>query len=536
WQDNRDELMRGGKRVRQALAHDDPTLGSPPTRQDLADAVSNIHHSFDWTNGGWGGAPKFPQAMTLEFLLRRYVQTHDEIILRMVTITLDRMARGGIYDQLGGGFHRYATDDIWLVPHFEKMLYDNSQLARVYLHAYQVTGNALYKRITTEILDYVAREMTDPNGGFYSSQDADSEGHEGKFFVWTISEIRQVCGDDAEAFIGAYGVSERGNFEGHNILFIARDIERVGERAGLPMAGADERIERARRKLFERRESRIKPARDEKILTGWNGLMLAAFAEAARVLKREDYHSIAQRNAEFLLKNLRDENGRLKRSFKDGRARLNGYLEDYANLAEGLLVLYETTFDEKYFVASRDLAGQILGHFTDVRGGLYDTSDDHEELVTRPKSLDDNAVPSGNAMAVTVLLKFAAFTGEGRYADAAQGALNLVRPFLGKYPTGFAQWLDALDFALGRPKEIAIVGPSSDPENEARALIDVVVREYRPNQVVAFARDGSDSHISLLRDRPLLNKRATAYVCENLACLLPVNDPVALADQLQTLV
>ncbi len=313
------------------------------------------------------------------------------------------------------------------------MLYDNAQLARVYLHAFQITGNEFYKRVTTEILDYVAREMTDANGGFYSSQDADSEGHEGKFFVWTPEEIRSALGgsasgllivsktkqesNDAQLFMDAYGVTANGNFEGKNILHRARDNDVLATMHNTTIEDVERRVESARQKLFHVRERRVKPARDEKILTGWNGLMLAAFAEAARVLKSRksqvesrEYEEIARRNADFLLANLRDANGRLNCSYKDGQARLNGYLEDYANLADGLLALYETTFDEKYFIAAREVADQILAHFLDAHGGFFDTSDDHEELVVRPKDVQDNATPSGSAMAWKKLRFLTEFT------------------------------------------------------------------------------------------------------------------------------
>jgi uncharacterized protein len=426
------------------------------------------------------------------------------------------------------------------------MLYDNSQLARVYLHAYQVTANEFYKRITTEILDYVAREMTDPQGGFYSSQDADSEGVEGKFFVWTPEEIRAVLGEDAQLFIDAYGVTEHGNFvgdppvrgrsadhgKGKNILYVARDTDVLAAMYNLSMEEVETRLAAARQKLFEVREQRAKPARDEKVLTGWNGLMLAAFAEAARVLKRDDprglrYRKIAERNADFILRELRNEDGRLRRSWKAGDVRHMAYLEDYANLIEGLLLLYETTFDARWFIAARELADTMLEHFADPSGGFFDTSDDAEALVTRPKDLQDNAVPSGNAMAATVLLKLGAFTGEGGYTDAAERTLRMVQPLLGSAPTGFAQWLSALDFSLGEPKEIAIVG-----DDGALTLVNVAFKEYRPNQVVAFAVDGKESPIPLLADRTSLNGLATAFVCHNFVCELPVTEPEALAAQL----
>jgi uncharacterized protein YyaL (SSP411 family) len=532
WQNRRAEILSNGSQVVAALNQSD-LPGVRPTDEPLEngtldEALEKIRRAFDWTNGGWGGAPKFPQPMTIEFLIRRYVATRDELILRMITETLNRMARGGIYDQLGGGFHRYATDAIWLVPHFEKMLYDNAQLARVYLHAWQITHNEFYRRIAEETLDYVAHEMTDPGGGFYSSQDADSEGVEGKFFVWTPEEIRAALGEEAQLFIDAYGVTERGNFEGKNILYVARDADVLAAMHTLSMQDVETRLVAARQKLFEVREGRVKPARDEKVLTGWNGLMLAAFAEAARVLKREDYRTIAERNADFLLRELRDRGGRLHRSWKAGNVRHMGYLEDYANLIEGLLALYETTFDAQWFVAARELADTMLEHFADPAGGFFDTSDDAEALVTRPKDLQDNAVPSGNAMAAIVLLKLGAFTGEGRYTDAAERALRMVQPALGSAPTGFAQWLSALDFALGEPREIAIVG-----DGGADKLLDVVWSEYRPNQVVACARGAEDASVPLLERRTPLNGKATAYVCRNFVCELPVTEPEALAAQLQ---
>ena len=545
WKTQRADIEHNGDQLQNALAQTgvpaaDQTI--PLTSETLELALQNLARVFDDENGGFGGAPKFPQPMTLEFLARIYTATHDELILKMLTFTLDKMARGGIYDQLGGGFHRYATDDIWLVPHFEKMLYDNAQLARVYLHAFQITGSEFYKRITTEILDYVAREMTDANGGFYSSQDADSEGHEGKFFVWTPEEIRSVLGgsasgllivsksksdaNQAQLVMDAFGVSARGNFENKNILTRARSDQELAAMHNTTINDVERQVESARQKLFSARERRVKPARDEKILTGWNGLMLAAFAEAARVLKREDYALVAKRNADFLLEHLRDESGRLKRSYKDGQARLNGYLEDYANLAEGLLALYETTFDESYFEAARELGDSMLAYFADERGGFFDTSSDHETLVVRPKDVQDNALPSGSAMAVMVLAKLAAFTGDTRYADAAEQTIAPLQPALAQAPTAFAWWLCVLDFVLTPPREIAIVG------DDAQELLDVVFGAYRPNQVVALKRADTASEIPLLDGRAMIDGKATAYVCQNFACQMPVTEAAALRAQL----
>jgi len=407
------------------------------------------------------------------------------------------------------------------------MLYDNALLARVYLHAYQLTRDELYRRIVIETLDYVAREMTHARGGFFSTQDADSEGVEGKFYVWSADEIRAWLGDDAKIFADAYGVTARGNFEEGNILFSARDFDVVAGMNQISRDKVETCLASARQTLLAMRKQRVKPARDEKILTAWNGLMLAAFADAARVLDRDDYRAIAERNAEFVLAEMRGSDGRLLRSWKDNTARLNGYLEDYANLVEGLLALYETTFEEKWFVAARELADAMLAHFADPRGGFFDTRDDHETLITRPKDLQDNATPSGNAMATTVLLKLAALTGDARYRETGERALVMIQRALVAAPLGFAQWLGALDFALAPVNEIAIVG---DAEN-ARDLIEIVFRDYRPNQVVALG--ASDSPVPLLHNRAQIGGRATAYVCRNFACQLPITDADALDARLQ---
>jgi uncharacterized protein YyaL (SSP411 family) len=448
----------------------------------------------------------------------------------MVTHTLEAMARGGMYDQLGGGFHRYSVDDHWLVPHFEKMLYDNSQLARVYLHAWRVTGNEFFRTITEEILDYVVREMTDPAGGFYSTQDADSEGEEGKFFVWMPDEIREVLVDEADAFMAAYGVTRHGNFESKNILEFVGDIELRPALAG------------ARRKLFEAREKRVRPGRDEKVLTSWNGLMLAAFAEAARTLKRDDYRLVAECSADFLLRELRQDNGRLLRTWKAGEAKLNGYLEDYACLIEGLLELYQTTFDPGWFVAAQELAETMIAHFlaegAQLRSepqlpskaaglaGFYDTSDDHETLITRPRDLQDNATPSGNAMAVTALLKLAGFTNELRYVEISHQALSQMQPMLAQYPLGFGQWLQALAYALSKPREIAIVG---DPESaDTQTLLSIVHHGYWPYQVVALGEPSAHPAVPLLKDRGRVDGQATAYVCRDFSCQAPTAEPALL--------
>lgn len=493
-------------------------------------AVQVLAKNFDARQGGFGGAPKFPPSMTLEFLLRYHLQTGDEHALHMAELTLQKMAHGGMYDQLGGGFARYATDVNWLVPHFEKMLYDNALLTRVYLHAYQITGRLLYRRIVEETLDFVTRELRHSSGGFYSSYDADSEGEEGKFYVWDAAEIEAVLGDDAPLFMTYYDVRPSGNWEGHTILNIPKDPALVAQEAGLELTEVEAKMAAAKQKLYDVRANRVWPGLDDKVLTAWNGLMLAAFAEAGRVLQRPDYTKTAVLNAEFLYETMWVD-GRLLRTWKAGsEAKYNGYLEDYAYLADGLLALYQNVFDERWFVWARELADVMLTHFHDQKdGGFFDTSDDHEQLIYRPKDVQDNATPSGNAMAAGVLLQLSLYTGEGRYWDVAETAVSgLYAPML-QHPSAFGQWLCAATFLLGEPQEVAIVGDTAKPD--AEALIHTVFAQYRPNQVVAMG-GGDDTAVPLLQERKWLNDKATAYVCWRFVCQQPVNEPEALAAQL----
>jgi len=498
--------------------------GGGALNDDLLDqALNGLLRSFDSRLGGFGRAPKFPPSMTLEFLLRVYAQRGDGMALHMAEHTLTKMAHGGIYDQLGGGFARYSTDEHWLVPHFEKMLYDNALLARVYLHAWQVTGKPLYRRVVEETLDFVLREMRHEGGGFYSSYDADSEGEEGKFYVWTADEIRAALGDEAERFMAAYGVSVAGNWEGHNILHIAEDLSGLGDLTGL---------DEARQKLFAIRARRVPPGLDDKVLTAWNGLMLAAFAEAGRVLARPDYTAAAVANAKFLRATMRRDDGRLLRSWQAaaGDARYNAYLEDYAFLADGLLALYETTFDPRWFAWARELADRMLDHFSDPAGGFFDTSDDHEALLHRPKDVQDNATPSGNGMAAHVLLRLGLFTGEGRYWDTAERMVAGLYEPMARYPGAFAHWLGAAAFILAEPQEVAVIG---DPAAAGtRTLLDVVQRAYRPDLVVAAGEGAAAEAIPLLANRERLDGRAAAYVCRRFVCQRPTDDPAALVEQL----
>ncbi|HEX8939056.1 MAG TPA: thioredoxin domain-containing protein [Candidatus Limnocylindrales bacterium] len=521
-------------------------LGLPDTdRLDgdlLRQAVLGLERSFDPVHGGWGGAPKFPQAMVLEALLRRAVGTGDETerrrALAMARRTLDAMADGGIHDQLGGGFHRYATDAVWLVPHFEKMLYDNAQLARVYLHAWQLTDEPRYRDVADRTLDYLAREMTTPEGGLAASQDADTDGVEGATHLWTRDEVvgalggeaaaRAGLGDDAAAlFCEAYGVTGTGNWEGRTVLSRVRSDAELAALHGLADQEVARRLDRARTVLLARRSGRRQPARDDKVLASWNGLAIAAFAEAAPVLGRPADLAVATRAAEAILRLQLGPDGRLHRSYRDGRASADGVLEDHTHLADGLLALYEATFDERWFLAARELMDGVLRRFTDDAGGWFDTPDDGERLFLRPKDLQDNAVPSGNAMAATVLLRLYALTGEGRLRHAAERALALVRPYLTRYPTGFGQWLVALDLSVARTVELAIIGDPVAPDT--RALLVAARAGFRPHQVLAVSDDPGSSAVELLQARFALGGRATAFVCHDFACRQPVTEPEALA-------
>jgi hypothetical protein len=506
-----------------------------PLSQDLLDqAFRGMVKSYDPVNGGFGGAPKFPPAMTLEFLLRVYHRTGRQEALDIVAHTCRKMAEGGIYDQLGGGFHRYSTDAKWLVPHFEKMLYDNALLSRVYLHYYQLTLDESARGVAEGIFDYVIREMTDANGGFYSTQDADSEGVEGKFFVWSADEIASVLDKkDTALFSAYYDVTTGGNFEGKNILNVTRRLEDVAAKAKVTPERLRQSLESSRRKLFEVRENRVKPDRDEKILTAWNGMMLASFAEAGAILDREDYLEIARRNARFVLSNLRRDD-LLLRTYKDARAKLNAYLEDYAFLSDGLLILYEATGELEWFEATLAITNQMIDEFWDDQGGgFFYTGKSHESLIVRSKDYYDNATPSGNSVAAEVLVRLAALTDNKDYRRKAVTILRIVADSLRRYPSGFGRALCALDFCLGSPKEIAIVGDHD--LLLTRLLRNAVWRPYVPNKVVAqaAARDSRASAlIPLLRDRGVVNNSPTAYVCEHFTCSEPVTDPQKLISQL----
>ena len=533
WETKRSEIVQSSGDItkhlqRTAVLTDEADVLTPGM---FGKATAALAQTFDHERGGFGGAPKFPPSMTLEYLLQSFVLHKDSRTLHMADTTLKKMAYGGMYDQLGGGFARYSTDENWLVPHFEKMLYDNALLARAYLHAYQVTQEPLYRRIVEETLDFVVRELRHEDGGFYSSYDADSEGEEGKFYTWSAPEIEGYLGEDAALFKLRYGVTERGNWEGTNILNIQKELDEVAWASKLSEAQAAERLAAAKQKLYDIRAQRIWPGLDDKVLTAWNGLMLAAFAEAGRVLQRPDYTETAVHNAQFLYKTMRTGNGRLLRTWKSGAdAKYNGYLEDYAYLADGLLALYQTTFAERWFHWAHELAETMRTHFYDAdHGGFFDTSDDHEALIHRPKDLQDNAVPSANAMAAQVLLKLSLYLGNESYWELAETAVSSLYGAMVQYPNAFAHWLGAAVFITSQPQELAVIGDVDAPDTEA--LIATAFAAFRPNLVVAAGSPSSD--IPLLTERKRLDGKATAYVCRRFVCQQPVNSPEALAAQLE---
>ena len=496
-----------------------------PTVDILSRSYSALKRDFDNANGGFGSAPKFPQPLALEFLLRHYYRTRDKDALAMVTLTLEKMAKGGIYDQLGGGFHRYATDSRWLVPHFEKMLCDNALLSQLYLHAYIVTGRPLFRRIAEETIDYVLREMISPEGGFYSTQDADSEGEEGRYYLWTPDEIRKTLNERMAFLIcNYYGVTDKGNFEGRNVLHVAGDFH--SDESGS--------IRQARALLLREREKRVKPSRDEKILTSWNGLMLSSLAEAACVFGRNDYLTAAIASGSFLLNSM-TSGGHLWRVYSSGQSNIDGYLEDYALVTDGLLNLHQATFAGKWLREAIRLVHAMVEEFWDNSAGLfYDTGKGHQALFVRPRSTHDGALPSGSSAATHVLLKVAHLTKDKRLEQIAVRSLGVMRESLPTYPLAFCNWLCALDFYLSTKKECVIVG---NPDSKATIeMMRVLFRTWLPNKVVA-ALDPNDptaiTELKLLNNKSMINDQPTVYICEGYSCQAPVTNPDSLRNQLQ---
>jgi uncharacterized protein YyaL (SSP411 family) len=535
FRERREEVEENAQQIRELLRRATKELPKPDelTPEVLAEASEQLGQSFDARNGGFGGAPKFPQPAALEFLLRQDKRGGGQREAIMVQRTLDRMASGGIYDQIGGGFHRYAVDAVWLVPHFEKMLYDNAQLASVYLAGYQAYDDDRYRQVAEETLDFVKRELTDPDGGFYATLDADTAGHEGLFYTWTAAELDEVLGEDAAVARLWFNVEPDGNFEGRTVLATPRTAADVADRLGIIETALTESVTRIKRRLLEVREERERPGRDEKVITGWNGLMLRAFADGSRILERDDFREVAVRNAEFVLKRLQRD-GRLLRSWKDGDARIGGFLEDYAFFIDGLLALYRATLDARWLDEAIRLANLMVAEFGDPDGpGFYDTSSSHETPVARPRDLHDGATPAGNSVAADVLLRLGAMTGNDDYSGRASELLRTMASTMREHPLATGRYLSAADFYLGPVKEVALAGDRDSPE--LKALVDALYDGFQPNVIAGYVdQDRGDlaERLPFLQDRPPREGRATAYVCEHFACLPPVHDPEALLRQL----
>jgi hypothetical protein len=537
WTTRRDQVQEVGTSV----AHYLQTMSglevsdTPLSTDLLANALAALRRNFDASHGGFGTAPKFPHALELRLLLRLSHRFNDPTALHMVRYTLEKMARGGMYDQLGGGFHRYSVDERWLVPHFEKMLYDNALLTLAYIEAWELTREPFYEQIVRETLNYVLREMTAPGGAFYSTQDADSEGEEGKFYIWSQKELLDILGPELGALAkDVWGVTEGGNFEGQNILYRSNSDEEEAKRHGLALTDFRAKLDAIKQQLYQARSKRVWPGRDEKILTAWNGLMIGAFARAGATLAEPRYIEAATQAANWVLQHLLSADRRLLRCANaDGAAKLTGYLEDYAFLADALVTLYEATFDPKWLSRAQELADVILQQFADpTRPGFYFTAHDHEQLLVRTKDLHDGSTPSGNSVAVMVLLRLAKLLDRRDFAAKADQTLRGYRETMAQHPAAAGQMLIALDFYLGPSQEVAIIGQLNS--RETNLAVTAIRQAFRPRQVVAFHDPTSGSppaSIPLLHNKPAVNDTVTVYVCENFACQAPLVGAEAVQDQ-----
>jgi len=495
---------------------------STPGSDLVSDAATRLARAYDARYGGLGGAPKFPNISVFELFLHTHRNSADADYLDMVTHTLRQMAWGGIYDHLGGGFHRYSVDERWLVPHFEKMLYDNAQLVPLYLSAYQVTGDLFFATVARETIDYVLREMKDPDGGFYSTQDADSEGEEGKFFVWDESEVRKILGDElADIACRYWDVTDAGNFEGHNILHISLDLDKLATMFQRDVGELRLLLGEARARLFAARARRVRPARDEKILTAWNGLMISALAKATELFNEEGDLQAAREAAAFVQKHLQ-RGDRLLSTYKDGEANLNGYLDDYAFFVAALLDLFEAVQEPAYLDRAIELTETMIAHFWDGDGGgFFFTSDDHEELIVRTKVSFDGSIPSGNSVAVRNLLRLYHYTGQASYLEHAEATLRLFSGSMREQPFPQANMLVALDFYTRHPYEIVVV---TDPDVPAgKILVEQIRRTYLPNRTLTVVPPGGDVRLpSAAEGKGQVDGKPTVYVCRDMSCSPPV--------------
>jgi len=547
WDTRRDEVMDSATKLSMHITDIlTATIGQSGsvTGDLIANAVRELEKSYDADDAGFGMAPKFPSAPSIQLLLREHARTGNAQLLAMATHTLDRMAQGGMYDQIGGGFARYSVDAQWLVPHFEKMLYDNAQLAEVYVEAWQVTGNAYYKRIAEETLEYVLRDLRDKRGGFHSSEDADSEGQEGKFYVWSYDEIVQVLGEeDAKFAVAWYNLSRGGNFDSHeayhrgmNILHTPRSAEEVATEFGLTADQFDVKRREINRKLFDHRAKRVRPGLDDKVLASWNALMITAFARAHQAFGEPRYLAAAQEAADFILREMTRDDV-LLHTHRDGDSRLPGYLDDYSFLIAALIDVYESDFNPRWLQEADRLAQRMLEHFwDDERAGFFFTSDDHTDLLVRTRASQDGATPSGASVAALALLRLAKYRDRADYYDRTQAMLEAQYRYLAEVPRAFLKMLVAVDFMVYAPKEIAIAGPQGAPGTQA--LLAAARGSFLPNKIVAWLDPALPDATKIAKEIPLLegkalqNGLATAYVCENFACKKPVTAPEEMLAQL----
>jgi len=528
WRDRRAQAEEMAERLTDALQQPEAVEpgGRTLTIQLLETAGTQLERSFDYTHGGFGFRPKFPHPMVLQFLLRLWRRTGRDGLLDLVRLNLDKMARGGIYDHLAGGFARYSVDERWLVPHFEKMLYDNALLTGAYLDGYLATGDETYSRVVRDTAAYVLAYMTDASGGFHSTEDADSEGEEGKFYLWTPGEVHEVLGDEpGERFCYVYDVSDGGNFEGRNILNLPKTIEQCAALKGWDAASLREELAASRRKLLAVRDRRVRPGKDDKILVSWNALMIDSLARAAGALDEPDYHRAAARAARFLLTELRHPDGRLLHCWRHGRARFDAYLDDYTSMINALISLYQTDFDESWIEAAVQLAEIVLQRFADSVGdGFYFTADDHEQLIARNKDFLESSVPSGNSLAATALWRLGKLCGRTDYLEAARRVVEISTEMIQRAPSAMGQMLSAADMAIGPTAEIIILGDASRGDT-AQVLADLRHR-YVPNHVVACRRPGAGEEPGILQPafagKKMLEAEPTVFLCENFACQAPV--------------
>jgi uncharacterized protein YyaL (SSP411 family) len=535
WANRREQAVAQARELTSHLQ----TIGVPAAPDQelspelLTQAAGKLEQSFDFAHGGFGGAPKFPHPIDLQFLLRVWHRTQLDGLLDMVRLNLDKMARGGIYDHLAGGFARYSVDERWLVPHFEKMLYDNGLLAGAYLDAYLATGHEPYARVARETLDYVLRDMTDPAGGFYSSEDADSEGEEGRFYVWTPEEIEAALGNEAgQRFAYVYGVSPEGNFEGRNILHLPKTIAQCAALRGWDLSSLEVELAESRRRLLAIRNERIRPGRDDKVLVSWNALAIDSLARTGAALDEPTYVTAAENAARFILDEMRQPNGRLWHAWRNGQAKFAAYLDDYTYLIQALVSLYEATFDEQWVDRAVELAEIVVCHFSDTdQGGFFYTADDHEQLIARNKDYFDSSVPSGNAMAATALTRLNALTGAEKYREAARQTLHSATGLLKRASTAAGQMLIALDLELGPRTEIVLIG---DPnELEVAEVLKEIRRRYLPSCAVALRslqtlHLGSNHLTSLFAGKEATEPSPTLFLCQNFTCQAPLAGKAAI--------